>query len=501
MDEKKLPFDTNFSSAAPVQPLAALPAEKREQKLALCLAVVGILLADMVLFCGLYLGFSVISAAGIVFSAWYLLKSGCRLNTYSGALLFLSVVLAAGFLRSNDETVKIISLGMLLLSVNLGLGLLAGQNRRSPGGFLTVLDAFRTAFTLGVGRTGESVRGLNQARKEQGGQKKRRGAVLLGLLIALPVVVVMGSLLMRADAAFDGLIGLLPEVDISEPLLAVLFGLPLGLVLYTRAVALCHSEKAAPARYTCKQLNSVTLNTVLICVCGLYGVYLLSQLAYFFGGFAGILPEEYTLAEYARRGYFEMALLTGANLTVIALAAMLSGGRVKGLTRWMCLFIGAVTLILVAAASAKMVLYIGGYGLTRLRVLTQVSMVFLALCTVFVSIHLWAPKFPYMKAVLLLALVLCAIVLWGDVDTAVAAYNVSAYQSGTLDSLDMEYLSGLSDGTIPFIARLRGDENIGIAFHATQICRRYQERFPSDLRSFHLAAYWALRAAEAISIK
>ncbi len=500
MDEKKLPFDTNFTGGAPVSPPPVFPAEKRERRLALCLAAVGILLADTVLFGGLYLGFSLVYMVGLMLSVGYLLKSGSRLRPYTAALLALALVIGAGFARSNDSGVKLVMLGLLLLSGNLGLCLLAEQNRRSPGSALTVLDAFRSALSLGVGRMGESVRGLRQARREEGTGRKGRGAVLLGLVIALPIVAVMASLLMRADAAFDGLIGLLPEVDISEPLLAVLLGLPLGLVLYTRAVALRRSEKAAPARFSCKQLNAVTRNTVLVCICGLYGLYLLSQLAYCFGGFSGILPEEYTLAEYARRGYFEMALLTGVNLMVIALAAMLSGGGVRGASRGLCLFIGAVTLLLVAAASAKMVLYIQGYGLTRLRVLTQVSMVFLGLVTVFVCIYLCTPRFPYMKAVLLLGLILGAVVLWADVDTVVAAYNVGAYQSGVMETVDVEYLITLSDGAIPYIARLTQEGNLdfGDKYRALEVCRHYKYSITEDFRGFHIAQYLAMKAAELV---
>jgi hypothetical protein len=61
---------------------------------------------------------------------------------------------------------------------------------------------------------------------------------------------------------------------------------------------------------------------------------------------------------------------------------------------------------------------------------------------------------PYMKAVLLLALVMGAAVLWADVDTVVARYNVQAYQSGQLEHVDVGYLTTLSAGAVPYIAQL-----------------------------------------------
>ena len=56
-------------------------------------------------------------------------------------------------------------------------------------------------------------------------------------------------------------------------------------------------------------MASVTLCVALGMISLVYVLYLVSQLAYFSGGFSGILPKGYTMAEYARRGFFEMAWL------------------------------------------------------------------------------------------------------------------------------------------------------------------------------------------------
>ena len=100
----------------------------------------------------------------------------------------------------------------------------------------------------------------------------------------------------------------------------------------------------------------MTVNTVLIAVSVVYVVYLISQLAYFSGGFSGILPEGYTFAEYARRGFFEMAWICAINLLIMCLAVGLcskKADRTPIVSRLLCLFIGLVTLFLVVAASAK----------------------------------------------------------------------------------------------------------------------------------------------------
>ena len=156
------------------------------------------------------------------------------------------------------------------------------------------------------------------------------------------------------------------------------------------------------------------MNTVLIAACFVYGVYLVSQLAYLSGGFAGILPEGYTMAEYARRGFFEMAWLCAINLGVIALSV----------------------------------------GLIQKESKTPLPTRLL---------WLFLPKIPYMKAVLLLAMAIGAAVFWVDVDTQVAKYNVRAYQDGRLETVDVSHLNDLGPGALPYLLELTEDSDPEIA--------------------------------------
>lgn len=403
---------------------------------------------------GFNLGFSIAAVVCILCITGYLLAVGCKPTVYSLTLISLSTVIAASFGRSDDGFVKFVMLCFLLVSTSLGFSLLAGQNLRAPGGVSSLLDAPDAVFSLGFGKLPEAFRGLGQGFRRSGKLGQKGGAVALGLVIAVPILAVVIPLLISADAAFDGLVQLLPDFDFSEALVTVIFGAPIAAVLYTLGTALRHSPKRAPAASReRKGLSPMTVNTVLGAVCLVYGVYLVSQLAYFVGGFAGILPESYTMAEYARRGFFEMAWLCAINLSLIA--ALLGVSKERPLsTRLLCLFIGAVTLFLVAAASAKMFLYIGSYGLTRLRVLTQIVMLFLALTTALVMVWLFLPKLPYMKVVMVAGLLIGGAVAWANVDTQVARYNVDAYLSGQMETVDVPYLRQLGNGAVPYIAKL-----------------------------------------------
>lgn len=433
-----------------------LPAGKREVIFAGVTLLIAMALCNFILYGGFNLGFALAAVAYIGCAFVYLLAAGCKPSVYSVLLLCLSAVIAAAFARSDDGFVKLVMVCFLSVSVNLGLCLMAKQNLRSPGSLSSLLDAPRAVYRLGVGRLSNAFRGLKLAFHRSGSIGQKGGAFLLGLCLCVPVLAVVIPLLISADAAFDGLISLLPEIKFNEFFATVVLGSLLACTLYTRCVALRHSPKEEPRKTNAKGMSTITVNTVLAAVCVVYSAYLVSQLAYFAGGFAGILPEGYTTAQYARRGFFEMAFLCAVNLGVIVMAlGLVRKEKATPIsTKVLCLFIGLVTLFLVAAASAKMFLYIGTYGLTRLRVLTQIVMLFFGLTTAVVMVWLFVPKLPYMKAVILAAMVIGAATIWADVDTQVARYNVDAYLSGKLETVDVVHIFYLGDGAVPQLIRL-----------------------------------------------
>ncbi len=432
------------------------PSAGKELGFFLAALVCGLLLCNFILFGGFNLGFAIGADLCIVAVAAYLLRSGHKLNGYSGFLLAVSLIIGAGFARSHDGFVKLVMLCFLFVSVNLGLTLLAARPRHNTGSFSTLGDVFYTGFVYSLGYFSPAFSGLKQNLSGKSEGYHKGSAIFKGLLIALPVLLVVIPLLIRSDAAFEGLVNLLPDFRFSEIFATALFGIIACCLLYCQGTSLHHSEKKPLAAKARKGINSLTINTVLVAICLVYVVYLISQLAYFVGGFAGILPAEFTMAEYARRGFFEMAWLCAINLGLIGLCMgfVEKKGSASLLTKLLCLFISLITIFFVAAASGKMFLYIDAYGLTRLRVLTQVIMLWLGLTTILVAIWLFAPKLPYMKTVIATALILGAAVLWGDVDNLVAKHNVDSYLSGSMTTIDVNYLGTLNNAAVPHIARL-----------------------------------------------
>ena len=96
----------------------------------------------------------------------------------------------------------------------------------------------------------------------------------------------------------------------------------------------------------------------------------------------------------------------------------------------------------------------------------------------------------YMPVLMISALLLGGGALWADVDTVVAAYNVHAYQTGKLETVDVGYLWELGSGAVPQIAKLVDDENPEVARQA-RLFLSQSGAYWEDFRSWNYADWQA----------
>lgn len=425
---------------------------------------------------GLYRGgvnaaFAIFMVLFMGFALRYMVKTGSAgADKYGMTISVLAGVVALSFLRNSDGGLKFLLFVLVVGAFPLGLTILAGKNQRDPGEITTILDSIRTIFVRGFGDSGVAMSSLVKARSENSTRKARFWNVMKGLLIAVPVLLILLPLLASADEAFAQVLRMLPDIELDGVIFSLILGGIAFLPLFGMGMSLRHEPKAVNAEKSSGGiLASATVNTVLICVCVVYVVYLVSQLAYFFSGFLGLLPAGYTAAAYARRGFFEMAAICAVNLGIIALAAWLVRKEegISGLTRGLCVFISGVTLFLVGSAFSKMFIYIGSYGLTYKRVLTSLFMLWLALAVILAAMNLFR-KLPYMRILVVAALCIAALVSWAGLDTVVAKYNVEQYLAGNLDAVDVDYLDDLDDAGIPYLAELLDSSDETVAWEARE---------------------------------
>lgn len=431
-------------------------ARRRDLGFAVGYLLLAVLAANCLGWYGPNLGLGLSMAALTLLTAAYLWPARRRIGLYGVFCLVGAVACGMSLFWSGDSAVKRVTVLLALVLATCSVIDMQGLWRHRKGSFRSLADVIRWGLTYPLCHCGDAVFALFHRLEPDGGVKKRRtGSVLLGLLCALPLLLVLVPLLMRSDAAFAGLLDRVDLDTVVELLFSLGLGLGLFLVLFTQGFLLPRYQASPlPEKPPRRGIEPVALGTFLGVICGVYVLYLLSQLAYFFSGFAGILPPGYTAAEYARRGFFEMCVVCAINLLLIFLCVLLvrkRQGREPLGIRLMALFIGLFSLVLIVTALSKMGLYVSLYGLTRLRVVTSVFMVWLAVCFGCVILRLFIRGFGYMKPALAAAAILLLGLSFANCDRVIATYNYQAWQQGELEQLDVEHLGQLSDAAVPVL--------------------------------------------------
>ena len=442
----------------------------RDLILAAITAVLTFCLTDCFIWTGkLGLGFACSSALLLVTALFYLKPHWRHKSVYSAACIVLFFAACASMVFSADSGIKAITL--MCMPVLYTCILMEGMDLRvwTPGTFRSTADYFYTAFAASFGKIRAGMYGLFHIERKEGSKSSFKvGKALLGLLIALPLAILLLMLLASGDPAFNGMLKSIDLGKAPEKIYSLFLAAPLFILCFCQLFSMQSIERKR-SEESDKGLDPTVLLFFMVGISLVYIAYLFSQLAYFFSGFMGFLPSGFTYAEYARKGFFELTIVSTINIIVIILATALSRkkeGKLPLTIKLPALFLCVFSLLLAATEIAKMKMYMDSYGLTRLRILTTVFMIFLAIGFIALIIHVFVRGFPYLKVAVIAGVILTLTVNFVSVDRLVAEYNVNAYQNGTLQTVDMDTLNRLGDAAVPALMKLAQDKYPTVAYRA-----------------------------------
>jgi hypothetical protein len=304
-----------------------------------------------------------------------------------------------------------------------------------------------------------AARGAAWVATRRPGPGGRVGRVVAGTAAGVALIALLTPLLTSADPVFADLLSSwaahLNRVDGGRILSAtVLIGLAVAGAGYLAYNGRPLRPSTVDRRYPLTELEWV-IPLVLVDV--LFGVFVVVQLHVLFGGHDYVLgaggPD---YAEYARGGFGQLGIVT-------ALALGLAGGlglwarRDTPAQRWALRVLGGLlcgfTLVIVASALKRLLLYVDAYGFTWTRLLGFTGEVWLGLVVLLLmvaGIELrgdWLPRATAAAAVgVLFALVAAN-------PEAVMARTLLARYDGPY-AVDFTYLRGLSADAVDEIVRL-----------------------------------------------
>jgi hypothetical protein len=298
-------------------------------------------------------------------------------------------------------------------------------------------------------------KGVAEVRKRTGrGPARVAGTVAVtGLL-----VLVFGALFAGADAAFATVVDrVMPSVDggsvVRWIVLAPVFGMIVAGACYWLA-APPDLEAPATRRKPLRRFEWAVPVGVLV---AMFAAFVLVQLTVLFGGREYVLSTAgVTAAEYARRGFWQLCVVTLLALLVIRVVARRASVDTKTDRVWLRSLLGGLTvltLVIVGSALTRMWAYQEAYGYTVLRLLVATCELWLGLVCLMVltaGVHLRAEWLPRAVVRSAMAALLGLAVL--NPDAYVAERNVARYAH--TGKIDLHYLGTLSVDAAPELARL-----------------------------------------------
>jgi len=277
---------------------------------------------------------------------------------------------------------------------------------------------------------------LRKSSKKEGKGKY----VWFGLLIAIPLLFIVMSLLMSADAVFRNLFDeLFQKIVIPANVLGIGFMLCLGtLGSYLIVANLVSGLNDVPdtKKPSHEPVIAITFTSVLTAV---YLLFCFIQIFYLFLGNLK-LPEGYTYATYAREGFFQLLFVCIINLIIVLICV--EQFREHAILKAVLSVFCACTFIMIASSAMRMILYIKVYFLSLERVLVLWALLVITILMALVCISIYKREFPLFRYGVMVVSICYVLLSLSRPDTYIARYNIVASHMsegrGTL--LDYDYL-------------------------------------------------------------
>lgn len=294
--------------------------------------------------------------------------------------------------------------------------------------------------------------GTNYLKNGKSERNKTFLAILTGFLISLAILSVTLPLLLKSDAMFSKLFGeLLKYINIWTILgitITFIFGFTFSYAFFS---ALCKYNFPEGRPRKTKFYNPLIGITFTSIVSFIYLIYCIIQIVYLFIGVQTGLPDGMTYAIYARGGFWELLFVSFINIAMVLLCMYIFSEN--KLLKIILTIISGCTFIMIFSATYRMILYIGTYHLTLLRILVLWFLMVLTLIMGGIIVSIYQKKFPLFRYILIIISVFYIGLSLSRPDTIVSKYNISHWE--TLKYEDIQYLiHNLSPDAASYIAKI-----------------------------------------------
>lgn len=283
-------------------------------------------------------------------------------------------------------------------------------------------------------------------------------AVVIGCIVALGILCVTLPLLLSSDIMFSKLFGkILDYINF-----ATLFGISITFVIgftlpYAFFTALCRYNLTDDSvRYAGSDIMEtpyggnvldgqgrriryfdpvigITFTSIISII---YLVYCAIQILYLFIGMRAGLPEYVTYAEYARGGFWELLFVSVINFIMVLLCMYLF--RENIVLKVILTIVSGCTFVMIVSSAYRMMMYVGEYYLTFLRILVLWFLILLAMIMIGVVISIYKRRFPLFHYIMTAVSIMYLLFSFSRPDKIVAKYDIEHWKY--TPDIDIYYL-------------------------------------------------------------
>jgi len=348
---------------------------------------------------------------------------------------------------------------------------------------------------------------LALSRIDTSGDKESRSRVLpkvlLGILISVPILALIIWLLSSADIIFKDLFLNIPVSKIIKHFLVIII-ISVYATCFLWSLVKAYDEKEGQKYGKIKWklfFDPIILITILVLINIIYTIFSAIQFTYLFGGSSFVMPSSYTYAEYAKRGFFELVVVSIINFGILILGKTFvkkDNKRIFTTIKILLNLLVIFTLILLASAFYRMLVYEQAYGFTYLRIFVQTFMIMLFFLSIANIIYIWQPNFPVIKFYFIISFTIYIMMNFANVDAIIAENNINRYfESG---QIDINYLKVLSYDAVPEIEKFLTSDSYSSPSEEKEITGEILEYYrqknleledQKDWQSFNISRYSA----------
>ena len=451
---------------------------KRETIGAVCLFFLSFLLCRSAPFYKFPLGNAVVCTLALILATASLsIKKPAQKNMSALPFFVFCVLLDLSMLFSSNAYLQFFSYAAFILCLILFLYFQRSNGTGKAEAQYLFFDAARVIYRVpassGASGIGAMLYPLKNGRFRSVGVNLKY--ILLGLVAALiPTAIVLSDL--SFDSKFTSLLDEIfsfgEDGRLFSYAISALIALPVSCYFFSMATGIADKETIDQEKEKLREsydaskvklriIPSLSILTAALPLVFLYVVFFISQIEEYTSAFTGVLPEGFIYSDYARSGFFELCRVAALNAIVILVSSVCArrkNDRTSITVKLVAIILSLCSLVLIATALSKMLLYINAYGMTEKRVYVSLFMILMALGFILCIAAQFIPRIKMTWVSITLALLLLLIPAFSNTDGMIYSYNAQRYIDGTLDSFDYGTVWAHPDAALPALARIYESE-------------------------------------------